>query len=647
MSTANQQTLAKTGTEGRPPILKKGSYVSWVSRFLRFLDNKREEGEWMQYSIDNGPLKRKWVDDLKRTPNDIYNSVDACEDAQGINLQLLVKVNAARHKLTTAVNDHAEIFGNMKRVGKGFSGRETPLFPTMMVQAQEEVGEGSANPTDPHHTPTIIQPSTSQPQKKQKPRKPKRKDTEEDASKQGRKIHDIDADKDITLENVYDAEMVDTGVLNDEEVAFTTASVEVSTSSPTELTLAQTLIEIKSAKPKVKGVVIEEQSESTTRTRPQQLPSKDKVRVTAAKVRVTAAKQNLVLFETYVKAKDLDLWHIILNGDFPPVAKNEVTQILEVVPFEEQSDDLKKKLAKNNEAKMVLYNALPKKEYERIFMCKTAKDIWQSLLITHQGNSQVKDNKIDLLVQQYEQFTILEEESIDSGFARFNTIITSLKALDEGFSSKNYVRKFLRALHPKWRAKVTAIEESKDLSSLALDELIGNLKVHEVVMEKDSEIYRGKKERIKSIALKAKKESSDDETSTSESDDEEYAMAIRNFEKFFRRKGKIVRQPREEKKSFRQRDEKKGRSDWNVLDAVIQIISLAIVQNHLATKIKRPSLEVLGVIAKMTPKTKLTIKLVSWLNRQMRFFLLKRLESTEKRLEEMSQSSPQRGGRRM
>ncbi|GJS85497.1 retrovirus-related pol polyprotein from transposon TNT 1-94 [Tanacetum coccineum] len=72
---------------------------------------------------------------------------------------------------------------------------------------------------------------------------------------------------------------------------------------------------------------------------------------------------------------------------------------------------------------------------------------------------------------------------------------------------------FLRALHPKWRAKVTAIEESKDLSSLALDELIGNLKVHEVVMEKDSEIYKGKKERIKSIALKAKKESSDDENS--------------------------------------------------------------------------------------------------------------------------------------
>ncbi|GJV79475.1 hypothetical protein Tco_1515345 [Tanacetum coccineum] len=67
-----------------------------------------------------------------------------------------------------------------------------------------------------------------------------------------------------------------------------------------------------------------------------------------------------------------------------------------------------------------------------------------------------------------------------------------LKALDEGYSSKNYVRKFLRALHPKWRAKVTAIEESKDLTSLSLDELIGN--------------------------LKAKKESRDEECSTSGSE---------------------------------------------------------------------------------------------------------------------------------
>ncbi|GKF22359.1 hypothetical protein Tco_0074681, partial [Tanacetum coccineum] len=84
---------------------------------------------------------------------------------------------------------------------------------------------------------------------------------------------------------------------------------------------------------------------------------------------------------------------------------------------------------------------------------------------------------------------------------------------------KNYVRKFLRALHPKWREKVTTIEESKDLTSLSLYELIGNLKVHEMIIKKDYEIVKAKVER-KSLALKAKKESSDEECSTSGSEDE-------------------------------------------------------------------------------------------------------------------------------
>ncbi|GJX69480.1 hypothetical protein Tco_0305207 [Tanacetum coccineum] len=70
-----------------------------------------------------------------------------------------------------------KIFGNMKMVGKGFSSRVTPLFPAMVVQNQSELSKGSANPTDPHHIPTIIQ-SLTQPQKTQKPRKPKIKDTQ-------------------------------------------------------------------------------------------------------------------------------------------------------------------------------------------------------------------------------------------------------------------------------------------------------------------------------------------------------------------------------------------------------------------------------------------------------------------------------------
>ncbi|GKA73174.1 retrovirus-related pol polyprotein from transposon TNT 1-94 [Tanacetum coccineum] len=102
------------------------------------------------------------------------------------------------------------------------------------------------------------------------------------------------------------------------------------------------------------------------------------------------------------------------------------------------------------------------------------------------------------------------------------------------------------------------IEESKDLTSLSLDELIGNFKVHEIIIKKDSKIVKAKVER-KSLA---KKESSDEECSTFGSEDEEYAMAVRDFKKFFKRRGRFVRQPRNDKKPFqRSRDDKNGKSD--------------------------------------------------------------------------------------
>ncbi|GKE13843.1 hypothetical protein Tco_1421420 [Tanacetum coccineum] len=157
-------------------------------------------------------------------------------------------------------------------------------------------------------------------------------------------------------------------------------------------------------------------------------------------------------FKTYVKSKDIDLWHIIVYGDYKPTIKNKDTGKEEVIPYEKFEEIYKKMISKNDEAKMVLYNALPKKEYERIFMCKTAKDVWNSLIITHQ-------------------------------------------ALDESFSSRNYVRKFLRALPIKWRPKVTTIEEYKELSTLPLEELVDNLKVYEVVLKNDSKASKIKKEK--------------------------------------------------------------------------------------------------------------------------------------------------------
>nr|GEV64832.1 retrotransposon-related protein [Tanacetum cinerariifolium] len=85
--------------------------------------------------------------------------------------------------------------------------------------------------------------------------------------------------------------------------------------------------------------------------------------------------------------------------------------------------------------------------------------------------------------------------------------------------------------------------------------------LHEVIIKKDYEIVKAKGER-KSLALKAKKESNDEDCLTSRSEDKEYVMEVKDFKKFFKRRGRFVRQPRNDKKTFqRSRDDKNGKSD--------------------------------------------------------------------------------------
>nr|GEV30016.1 alpha/beta hydrolases superfamily protein [Tanacetum cinerariifolium] len=82
-----------------------------------------------------------------------------------------------------------------------------------------------------------------------------------------------------------------------------------------------------------------------------------------------------------------------------------------------------------------------------------------------------------------------------------------------------------------------------------------------MIIKKIFEIVKAKGER-KSLTLKAKKESSDGECLTFESEDKEYAMAIKEFKKFFKRRGRFVKQPRNDKKTFqRSHDDKNGKGD--------------------------------------------------------------------------------------
>ncbi|GJY10073.1 hypothetical protein Tco_0378258 [Tanacetum coccineum] len=219
----------------------------------------------------------------------------------------------AKHKKIYVTPSYTKkVFANIKRQGKDFSGRDTPLFPTMIVQAQEQKGEGSVMSTVPPYTPTINPPSTSKPQKKQY-RRTQRKDTEVSQSsdltkpmadetenvesvptysndqlltleidslkrrvkklekKKGSRTHSLRrlfkgrkiADVEVTLVDEAqgrndDNLMFDTGCFLDETevvVKKVVGTAEVTTASATttnvdDLTLAQTLIEIKAAKPK-------------------------------------------------------------------------------------------------------------------------------------------------------------------------------------------------------------------------------------------------------------------------------------------------------------------------------------------------------------------------------------------------------------
>ena len=129
-------------------------------------------------------------------------------------------------------------------------------------------------------------------------------------------------------------------------------------------------------------------------------------------------------------------------------------------------DDDKKRMTLNVKAKNVLTCVIGKNEYSRISSCASAHEMWKLLEMTHEGTSQVKNSKINLLVSKYEKFEFSSNESIGRMFHRFNVIVTSLKSLGKELTPAVDVQKILRSLPQMWEAKVITIREAKDLEIL-------------------------------------------------------------------------------------------------------------------------------------------------------------------------------------
>jgi len=113
-----------------------------------------------------------------------------------------------------------------------------------------------------------------------------------------------------------------------------------------------------------------------------------------------------------------------------------------------------------------------------------------------------------------------DDESIEEMYSRFQTLVSALQILKKSYVASDHVSKILRSLPGRWRPKVTAIEEAKDLNTLSVEDLISSLKVHEISLNEHEPAKKSK-----SIALPSKRKAlkvieSEEESSDGDSDED-------------------------------------------------------------------------------------------------------------------------------
>ena len=176
--------------------------------------------------------------------------------------------------------------------------------------------------------------------------------------------------------------------------------------------------------------------------------------------------------ENFIQSVDLDMWDIILDGPHVITTADEGGRLIEK-PKAQYTDNDKKKVQLNHKAMNTLLCSLTEKEFSRVQLCENAKKVWDTLKNTYEGTTQVKETKVTILTYEYEMFRMKEGEGVGEMFERFTKIIGGLKALGQNYSNHQIIKKVLSSLPKAWEPKVTAIEESKNLHTLQLDELLG------------------------------------------------------------------------------------------------------------------------------------------------------------------------------
>ncbi|XP_070054669.1 uncharacterized protein [Nicotiana tomentosiformis] len=226
----------------------------------------------------------------------------------------------------------------------------------------------------------------------------------------------------------------------------------------------------------------------------------------------------------HIIGEDYELWDIVTDGPLTTLKINAEGVEVPKTKADCTAEDLKK-WEKNAKAMKYHVCGLGPNEYNRIQSCTTAKQILDTLQVAHEGTPQAKRSRRTLLYSQYENFAMKEGKTIQKMYTRFTTLTNELKCLGRIIPEEDRVEKILtRVLPITWESKITVIQESRNIASLPLDELIGNLIAYEL-RRQTMKMDVPKKER--SLALRI--------TGGSDLEDDEMAMITKDFKKYLRR----------------------------------------------------------------------------------------------------------------
>ncbi|XP_070032497.1 uncharacterized protein [Nicotiana tomentosiformis] len=152
----------------------------------------------------------------------------------------------------------------------------------------------------------------------------------------------------------------------------------------------------------------------------------------------------------HIIGEDYELWDIVTDGPLATMNINAEGEEVAKTRADCNADDLQK-WEKNAKAKKWHVCGLGPDEYSRIQSYTTAKEIWDTLQVAHEGTPQVKRSRRTLLYSQYENFTMKEGKTIQEMYTRFTTLTNELKSLGRIISEEDRVEKTLtRVLAVTW-----------------------------------------------------------------------------------------------------------------------------------------------------------------------------------------------------